>query len=150
MSSDSQPHRGLAARNGIIGDRIIERPRSTAAASATILPYPIARRREVLVAATASKMMRTRTPDGADRVIARALRELTAEMRQLGIPAVAIRREVRALEWQTRAAVWRRMFPWENQQEQIRRPQNVRGGRRRRRSTATAAQLSLNWTGRDQ
>jgi Family of unknown function (DUF6074) len=140
MSSDSQPHRGLAPRSRIIGDRIIERPRSTAAAPATILAYPIARRREVLVAATASKMMRTRTPDGADRVIARALRQLTAEMRQLGMPVTVIRTEVRALEYQTRAAVWRAIFPWVDIA-----PKTRRSRRQRRPPTPPKNQLVFDW-----
>jgi hypothetical protein len=130
-------------RNRIIGGRIIERPRSVTAAPATILAYPMARRREVLVAVTSAAMLRTRSPDGADRVIGRALHRFMAEMKALQVPVAVIHREVHALEYQVRAAVWRAMFPWVDA-NRTRRSRQV-DGRRRRPPAPPKNQLTFNW-----
>jgi hypothetical protein len=136
----------MAAGNRIIGSRIVERRRSVIAAPATILAYPIERQRAV-VAEIAASMMRKRSATTADECIAKALRQLTAEMCRQGIPAASIRREVHAMEAQVRAAVWRLMFPWVDDPKKDRRSQKVDSRRRRRRSAAPADQPTLPWIG---
>jgi hypothetical protein len=146
MSAD-QLSRGMAAKNRIIGDRIVQRPHSTGAAEAAMLQFPIERRRDVIAAKTTTAVVRARSPATADKHVAKALRSFTNELRRQEIPAATVRREVYALEALIRAAVWREMFPWIDHPKKDRRSQKVDSRRRRGRSAASPDQLTLPWIG---
>src|SRR5260370_7125018 len=87
-------------------------------------------------------VMGKRSPGAADECIAKALRQLTAEMRRQGIPGASMRREVHALEARVRGAVWRLTFPWVDETRQSPHTK-VQGRRRHRRSTLPARQLTF-------
>jgi hypothetical protein len=114
----------LPAANRIIGDHIIQRAlaRSVAAASATILTYPI-EHQHARVAKIAAVMSRCRSAEAADHCIAKALRAYTAELHVRGMPGIVVSREVHALEAQVRGAVWRRLFPWVGEEKAQKTPQ---------------------------
>jgi CMP-N-acetylneuraminic acid synthetase len=120
MSAD-QLSRGMAAKNRIIGDRIVQRPRSTGAAEAAMLQFPIDRRRDVIAAKTTTAVVRARSPITADKHVAKALRSFMNELRRQGIPAIVVKREVYALEAQIRGAVWTVIFPWVGKEKLRRR-----------------------------
>jgi Family of unknown function (DUF6074) len=140
MSTDRTGPSGASASNRIIGSHIVERaPRARGAgAAAAIIAFPIEHQRNV-IAKIAGAMMRKRSAEAADQCIAKALRQYTADMRRQGMPTIIVRREVHTMEAQVRAAVWRLMFPWVNQ-EKPPKPHRRRGRSSRRRS---AGQLKL-------
>ncbi len=105
-------------RNRIIGGRIVERPPRTTGAPATMMQFPITRQHNV-IEKVAAAVMRKRSAGAADRCVGAALRKFTDEMRRQGIPQATVKREVRLMEALIRAAVWRLMFPWVND-EQVR------------------------------
>ena len=111
-----------------------------------MMQFPITRQHNV-IEKVAAALMRKRSAGAADRCVGAALRKFTDEMRRQGIPQATVKREVRLMEALIRAAVWRLMFPWVND-EQVRTRRRRRQTAGRSGSAASANQLSFAWNRR--
>jgi hypothetical protein len=92
-------------QNRIIGDRIVERPR-TGGAPATII---VLGRRSSIVK-IAQTMRQKRTADAAENYLAGELRRFRHELEAMEIPGEIIKRELRVLEPAVRGELWRLIF----------------------------------------
>ena len=83
--------------------------RQPLACRATIIPFPLARRR-ALVTKLAAEMAAARTAEVAGKLLQCRLARLGRTLRTRHVPDAAVWRELRALELAVKAEPWRTLF----------------------------------------